>query len=165
MNQGQLSQQQVIFMSILLPSLFLVIGTMLFISYASQYGPGHFAPIELIYYISRFSPFAFGTWAGLMWSGSHPRAYILIGLCIGSMDLTALLIAVLAIYGSLTFGAAGWIEHISYHFLPPIGLFASGGIFGDFVEDRMGERATTYVLGLVTAAVTALGTIITTLLQ
>jgi len=81
------------------------------------------------------------------------------------IDLTGLLLSVLAIYGTLMFDAAGWIEHISYHLLLPIALFASGGIFGDFVEDRMGERATTYVLGLVSAAVTALGTIITILLQ
>jgi len=60
MNQGQLSKQQVISLSIALPSLLLVIGTTLFISYASRIGAAHFAPIELIYYISRLSPLALG---------------------------------------------------------------------------------------------------------
>jgi hypothetical protein len=164
MDRRQQSPQQIFFLSILLPSLFLVIGTTLTISYLSQYGQT-FAPIELIYYISRLSPFAFGTWAGLMWPGSHPRAYILIGVSIGLIDLTALVLAAAAIYGTVAFGPAGWIEHISYHALPPIVLFASGGIFGDFVEDRLGEGATNYVLGIVSAAVTAVGSIITILLE
>jgi len=121
MNRRQQSSQQMIFLSILLPSFF-VIGTLLTISYLIQYGQTG-AAIALIFYISRLSPFAFGTWAGLMWPGSHPRAYTLIGLCIGLIDLTALVLASSALYGTLAFGAAGWIEHISYHALPPIALF------------------------------------------
>jgi hypothetical protein len=164
MERRQQSPQQIILLSIFLPSIFLVIGTVLTISYNYQYGQT-FVPIALIFYISRLSPFAFGTWAGLMWPGSHPRAYILIGLSIGLIDLTALILAASAIYGTLAFGASGWIEHTSYHALLPIALFVSGGIFGDFVQDRLGEKSANYVLGIVGAAVTAVGTIITILLK
>jgi hypothetical protein len=87
------------------------------------------------------------------------------GVCIGLVDLTAVVFAASAIAGTLALGAAAWIEHTSYHALLPIALFVSGGIFGDFVQDKLGEKSANYVLGIVAAAVTTLGTIITILLK
>jgi hypothetical protein len=99
--------------------------------------------------------FPLGYWAGHALPGRHPRAYVLLGLCVGLVEFLPLL-AIRVIFfgvGGLSEAVLGWF--ILYESGVTL-VFISGALFGDMIE----RRTLSSSAGLVAAAIGLLGAII-----
>ncbi len=165
-----MSQRQAILLAILLPILLQIVGGAFLqqgIRRSFELGqPGASGVVEAGWYISLLCPLPFGLWLGLKWPGSHATAYILIGLTIGLIGLFAYRI-ILSIVLEPIVGrppdSADWVHWITIWPVLSTFLYTVGGILGDSLEERIREEWVVPLIGLATAAITAIGSILSLL--
>ena len=157
-----MTKERTIFLAILLPSLILIFGALIYTSYVAT-GQWNATLPNVARNISLLCPFPFGLWLALKWPGNHTVAYLLIGLCIGLIGTVAYKVILNMAYGPAVrpvptaLVTAAWMSIISTYLLLSTILFAVGGIVGDALEGRMKEEWVTPLIGLATALITALG--------
>jgi len=83
-------------------------------------------------WISLIIPLPFGLWLGVTWPGRHPKAYALLGLAIGTIEMAAALIAIGI--GPLTVERSDWVFAFISYVIGASLLFLAGGLFGDLIQ-------------------------------
>ncbi len=85
-------------------------------------------------WVSLLAPLPFGFLLGARWPGKHPKAYALLGLCVGIIEMAAALIAI----GigpeplELSDGVGAFVIYV----IGAAVLFLAGGLFGDLFDSR-----------------------------
>src|SRR5215213_8735518 len=72
-------------------------------------------------WISLIIPLPFGLWLGLTWPGRHPKAYALLGLAVGTIEMAAALIAIGI--GTLPVERSDWVSAFLSYIIGATSLF------------------------------------------
>lgn len=85
-------------------------------------------------WVSLLTPLPFGFLLGAWWHGKHPKAYALIGLTVGIIEMAAALIAIGIGPDPLEFsdGIGAFVIYV----VGATVLFLAGGLFGDLFDSR-----------------------------
>lgn len=83
-------------------------------------------------------PLLFGLWFGRTWEGNHFKAYLVVGLLIGLLEMVGVIYIwqnrwIFTVYEGFWF-PRGWSRVFWQVTLGATTLFTSGGLFADFVE-------------------------------
>jgi hypothetical protein len=83
-------------------------------------------------WISLIIPLPFGLWLGMTWPGSHLKAYTLLGMAVGTIEMAAALIAISI--GPQTVETSDWVAAFISYVIGATLLFIAGGLFGDLID-------------------------------
>ena len=83
-------------------------------------------------WISLIIPLPFGLWLGMTWPGSHLKAYTLLGLVVGTIEMAAALITISM--GSVPVETSDWVAAFISYVIGATLLFIAGGLFGDLID-------------------------------
>jgi hypothetical protein len=84
-------------------------------------------------WISLIIPLPFGLWLGVTWPGRHLKAYTLLGLAVGTIEMAAALVAIGI--GPLPVERSDWVSAFLSYVIGATVLFLAGGLFGNLIED------------------------------
>lgn len=74
------------------------------------------------------SPIPLGIWLGVSWTKSHLKIYVLIGLLIGLLGVTSII---------LVLGDLPPLAYYGYLIIPPALMFITSALFGDLMERKL----------------------------
>jgi hypothetical protein len=83
-------------------------------------------------WISLIIPLPFGLWLGMTWPGSHLKAYTLLGLVVGTIEMAAALIAISI--GPEPVETTDWVAAFISYVIGATVMFIAGGLFGDLID-------------------------------
>jgi hypothetical protein len=83
-------------------------------------------------WISLIIPLPFGLWLGVTWPGRHLKAYTLLGIAVGTIEMAAALITIGL--GPMPVETSDWVSAFFSYVIGATLLFIAGGLFGDLIE-------------------------------